>query len=168
MIKATTALNKILGLKKRIKVIQGGQGAGKTYSILMMLIDYASAVEKQDIYIASKELSKMRTTVIKDFKNIMFGFGLFNPHKWNKSTNTYEFKNGSVINFLGLDKEDIGKGLRSDMVFVNEANKVPYETFRESTYIIFCPYSLFDLNLYIFKIRCGVNNNYTVRFGFRQ
>jgi phage terminase large subunit len=133
MIKATTALNKILGLKKRIKVIQGGQGAGKTYSILMMLIDYASAVEKQDIYIASKELSKMRTTVIKDFKNIMFGFGLFNPHKWNKSTNTYEFKNGSVINFLGLDKEDIGKGLRSDMVFVNEANKVPYETFRELT-----------------------------------
>ena len=75
MIKATTALNKILGLKKRIKVIQGGQGAGKTYSILMMLIDYASAVEKQDIYIASKELSKMRTTVIKNFKNIMFGFG---------------------------------------------------------------------------------------------
>ena len=49
MIKATTALNKILGLKKRIKVIQGGQGAGKTYSILMMLIDYASAVEKQGV-----------------------------------------------------------------------------------------------------------------------
>ena len=67
----TTALNKILGLRKRIRVIQGGQGSSKTYSILMILIDYAANNEKKDIYVASKELSKMKITIIKDFKNIM-------------------------------------------------------------------------------------------------
>jgi len=129
----TTALNKILGLRKRIRVIQGGQGSSKTYSILMILIDYAANNEKKDIYVASKELSKMKITVIKDFKNIMFEFGLFNPYKWNKQNSQYTFPNKSTITFIGLDKEDIGKGLRSDVVFMNEANKVPFETYRELT-----------------------------------
>jgi phage terminase large subunit len=65
MIQQTTALRKIATLKKRIWVIQGGQGAGKTFSILIFLIDYASRNSNKEIFIASEELSKMRITVIK-------------------------------------------------------------------------------------------------------
>lgn len=132
MIQATTALRKIAGLRKRIKGIQGGQGASKTYSILMLLINHASGNEGKEIFIASDELSKMRITVIKDFLNIIREFGIFDRANWVDGT-LYRFPNGSFIKFIGLDKEDIGKGLRSDIVFINEANKVKFDTYRELT-----------------------------------
>ena len=130
--KATTALRKISALKKRIWGIQGGQGAGKTYSILQLLINHASNNPNKEIFIASDELSKMRITVIKDFLNIMKSFNLYENDRFTDGT-LYRFKNGSFIKFIGLDKVDIGKGLRSDIVFVNEANKVKFDTYRELT-----------------------------------
>lgn len=130
----TTALRKIAGLKKRIWGIQGGQGAGKTYSILLLLINRAIKEEKQEIYVASAELTKMRITVIKDAVNIANKM-----HVDVKITGVdngipmFRFPNGSFIQFIGLDKADIGKGLRSDIVFINEANKTNFDTYRELT-----------------------------------
>lgn len=132
MLQQTTALRKISALRKRIKGIQGGQGAGKTYAILQLLCNHASSCPNKEIYIASAELSKMRITVIKDFVNIMIAFGIFERSRWVDGT-LYRFKNGSFIKFIGLDKEDIGKGLRSDIIFVNEGNKVKFDTYRELT-----------------------------------
>lgn len=137
MIKATTALRKISSLKKRIWGIQGGQGAGKTYSIAIILINHILSVPDQEVYIVSAELTKMRDTVIKDCVNIINAMGLNSylevtgtkagqPRIENKS-------NKSFIRFIGLDKEDVGKGLRSDVIFVNEANKINFETYRELT-----------------------------------
>jgi len=128
----TTALRKISGLRKKIKGIQGGQGAGKTYSILQILCNHASSVPDREIYVASAELSKMRITVIKDFVKIMKAFGIFEDSDWVGET-LYRFPNGSFIKFIGLDKEDIGKGLRSHVMFVNEANKIKFATYRELT-----------------------------------
>jgi len=132
MIQQTTALRKIARLKKRIWVIQGGQGAGKTFSILILICNYAQSNPDREIFIASAELTKMRITVIKDFVKIMKEVGIYDPTAFTSGT-FYRFKNGSFIKFIGLDKEDIGKGLRSDLVFINEANKVPFETYREMT-----------------------------------
>ena len=126
------ALRKIAGLKKRIKGIQGGQGAVKTYSILMLLINHASSQRNKEIFIASDELSKMRITVIKDFINIMKGFDIFRKENFTDGT-LYRFPSNSFIKFIGLDKVDIGKGLRSDIVFLNEANKTNFDTYRELT-----------------------------------
>jgi len=69
--KPTTALRKIAALKERVWIVQGGQGAGKTISILMILIDYARAVADLRIFIISAELSKMRVGLIPDFVKIM-------------------------------------------------------------------------------------------------
>lgn len=132
MLITTTALRKISSLRKRIKGIQGGQGASKTFSILMLLINHASSNPNKEIFIASDELSKMRITVIKDFKNIMKAFNLFRQGSFPDET-LYRFPNGSFIRFIGLDKEDIGKGLRCDVMFVNEANKIKFDTYRELT-----------------------------------
>jgi len=130
--KVTTALRKISSLRKRIKGIQGGQGAGKTYAILILIINYASSNANKEIFIASEELSKMRITVIKDFVSILKGFGIYKKEYFTDGT-MYRFPSGSFIKFIGLDKEDIGKGLRSDIVFVNEANKIKFDTYRELT-----------------------------------
>jgi phage terminase large subunit len=130
MIQTTTGLRKIAGLKKRIWAVQGGQGAGKTFSILLIIINHATSTPNKEIFICSHELSKMRITVIKDFVKIIKELNL--EIIWTGGTFA-RFKNGSFIKFIGLDKADIGKGLRSDIMFVNECNKVNFETYRELT-----------------------------------
>jgi phage terminase large subunit len=132
MIQATTALRKISGLKKRIWGIQGGQGAGKTIAILLLIINHCRNNANKEVFIASDELSKMRITVIKDFVNIMKSLNIFVKEEFTDGT-LYRFSNNSFIKFIGLDKVDIGKGLRSDIIFVNEANKVKFDTYRELT-----------------------------------
>lgn len=128
--KPTKALRKIAKLLKKIRVIQGGQGAGKTISILILLINHASGNPGKEIIIGSAELTKMRLTVIKDFVKVMQAFGIYHESSFIAGT-LYRFPNGSFIKFIGLDKEDIGKGLRGDVFYLNEADKVGFETYRE-------------------------------------
>lgn len=130
MIQVTTALNKITSSDKKITVVQGGQGASKTFSILMLLIDHASNVEGREILILSAELTKMRLTVIKDFVKIMQMFGIYQDSRFISGT-LYRFPNGSFVKFIGLDKSDVGKGLRSDVAYFNEVNKIDSETYRQ-------------------------------------
>ena len=130
MIQTTTALRKIASSTKKITIVQGGQGASKTFSILMLLINHASSKEDREILILSSELTKMRLTVIKDFVKIMQLFGIFDESKFIAGT-LYRFPNGSFIKFIGLDKSDVGKGLRSDVAYFNEVNKIDSETYRQ-------------------------------------
>lgn len=132
--KPTTALYKIKTLLRnvsRVFVISGGQGAGKTISILMLIIDYAHRNDKKKISIISAELSKMKKTVIKDFLDIMQDWNMIQYGRWNISENTFTFKNGTFIEFLGLDTHDVGKGMRRDLVYFNEANKLKLEAYRQ-------------------------------------
>jgi phage terminase large subunit len=130
MIQQTTALRKIAALKKPIKVIQGGQGASKTFSILILLIQHAASKPNKEILILSAELTKMRLTVIKDFVKIMQTSGIYQDSRFIAGT-LYRFPNGSFIKFIGLDKSDVGKGLRSDVAYFNEVNKIDSETYRQ-------------------------------------
>lgn len=130
MLKSTTALKKISSLKKKIKVVQGGQGAGKTIAILLIVINHAALHKDKEIIIASAELTKMRLTVIKDFIKLMKDADLYNESSFIAGT-LYRFPNGSFIKFIGLDKEDVGKGFRGDVFFLNEGDKTDFETYRE-------------------------------------
>ena len=65
---------------------------------------------------------------------------------WNKSTLTYYFANGSFIEFFSGDQPDKMRGARRDVLFVNEANNIGWETYyqlairtREFIYIDFNP-----------------------------
>ena len=118
MIQATTSLKKIAALKKRIWCIRGSQGSAKTYSILTLLINHASSKPDKEIFIVSAELTKMRNTVIKDFVKLMKLIGIYSDDRFLAGT-LYRFPNGSFIKFIGLDKEDVGKGLRCDIVYFN-------------------------------------------------
>lgn len=130
MIQQTTALRKIASLKKKIRIVQGGQGAGKTISFLILICNHASSQPDREILIISAELTKMRLTVIKDFIKVMRMAGLYEEHRFLAGT-LYKFPNGSFIKFIGLDKSDVGKGLRSDLAYFNELNKCDFESYRQ-------------------------------------
>jgi len=72
----------------------------------------------------------MRLTVIKDFVKIMREIGIYRDDYFLAGT-LYRFPNGSFIKFIGLDKEDVGKGLRSDVAYFNEVNKINAESYRQ-------------------------------------
>jgi phage terminase large subunit len=128
----TTALRKISSMKKRIRMIRGGQGAGKTISILMLICNSASSNSGRNWLIASEELTKMKDSVIADFENVMKGFGIWEDWRWNKSEFVYKFPNGSIIKFRSMDKEDAGKGVRIFYgVYFNEINKIKFESYNQ-------------------------------------
>lgn len=56
-------------------VIRGGQGASKTISILELIIQALLSGEKEAT-ILSSELSKMKKTVIRDYKKICKDWGV--------------------------------------------------------------------------------------------
>jgi len=56
--------------------------------------------------------------------------GLYVESKFLAGT-LYRFPNGSFIKFIGLDKSDVGKGLRSDIAYFNEVNKCDSESYRQ-------------------------------------
>ena len=60
----TSAINKILALKKRIKIVQGGTSAGKTYGILPILIDKACKQPNTEISVVSESIPHLRLSLI--------------------------------------------------------------------------------------------------------
>lgn len=116
--------------QQKVFVIQGGQGAGKTIAILMNIID---AVErtKQEITICSAELSKVKDTVLNDFLKILIDYNLFQQKRYNKAESSYNYDKGHFIEFIGLDKADVGKGRRRNIVYINEANKITIQQYTD-------------------------------------
>jgi phage terminase large subunit len=129
MFKRTTAVNKILSLTKRKKVIQGGTSASKTYSILAILIDKACKNPKLEISVVSETIPHLRRGAIKDFKKIMQGTNRWIDSHWNSTLLTYSFGNGSFIEFFSTDQEDRLRGARRNILYVNEANNISFEAY---------------------------------------
>ena len=101
----TTAINKLLLLKARKKVIQGGTSAGKTFGILPILIDRATKTPGLEISVVSETIPHLRRGAIKDFLKIMEMTGRFIDANWNKTLLTYKFVNGSYIEFFSAEQE---------------------------------------------------------------
>ena len=113
---------------ERVFVIRGGQGASKTVSIIELIIQSLMSSEKEATVLSS-ELSKMKRTVIRDYKKICKDWGVIqNETDFNKSESKHEYPNGSYIDFLGADTSDLGKGFRRDILYINEADKMDIET----------------------------------------
>ena len=112
--KYTKAYYKILDLinnnpNENVFVIRGGQGASKTVSIIELVIQSLCSGVKEAT-ILSSELSKMKRTVIRDFKKIAKDWGvLHNEQDFNRSESKHEYFNGSYLDFLGADVNEIGR-----------------------------------------------------------
>lgn len=109
-------------------IIRGGQGASKTISIIELIIQSLLSSEKE-ASILSSELSKMKRTVMRDYKKICKDWGVMqNESDFNKAESKHEYQNGSYLDFLGADVNDVGKGFRRDILYINEADKLELDT----------------------------------------
>ena len=131
MLTLTTAINKILRLKKRIKIIQGGTSAGKTFGILPVLIDKAARQNGLEISVVAESIPHLRRGALKDFLRIMKWTNRYYDERFNKTLLRYEFANGSVIEFFSADDSSKLRGARRDILYINECNNVNFEAYNE-------------------------------------
>lgn len=110
------------------KVIQGGASASKTFSIMILLVSYAESYPNSLITVAGMTYNHLATGTIRDMKKILEETNRWEPERYNKTEKIYYFPNGSQIEFLSVDNMT-SRGPRRDVLFVNEANGISYETF---------------------------------------
>jgi phage terminase large subunit len=130
MYQETTALRKILQLKKKIRGLQGGTSSSKTISSLLYLIALAQTDESSTLTsVTSESIPHLKRGAMRDFKNIMKQHGYWRDERWNATDSVYTFETGSQIEFFSTDNGDKLRGGRRDRCFMNEANNCTLDAF---------------------------------------
>ena len=115
-------------MTKRKKVVQGSTSAGKTYGILPVLIDRATKKDRLKITVVAETLPAVREGAVDIFKTVMFDTFRWNEARWNATSLTYTFANGSRIQFKSFDTVGKAKAAgKRDTLFINEANHVAFK-----------------------------------------
>ena len=127
----TTAIKKMSRLKARKRVVQGGTSAGKTFGILPLLIDKAIKEPNLEVSVVSESIPHLRRGALKDFLKIMIMLNRYRDSQFNKSTLKYTFGNGSYIEFFSVDQPDKLRGARRNVLYVNEANNIPFDAYNQ-------------------------------------
>ena len=127
-INTSITFDNLLNTEKRITQHIGGTRSGKTYAILQWLIVRAIQ-EKQDITVVRKTVPSLKRTVMKDFKDILLDIKYFNEDNFNQSERYYKFPNGSIISFLNTDDPEKLRGVKSDILFIDEASEIDEESY---------------------------------------
>ena len=131
MFQTTTAIRKLHALKKRKKIIQGGTSAGKTFGILPILIDRCLRTPNLETSVVSESVPHLRRGAIKDFLKIMMYTNRYRDSQWNRGVLKYTFNNGSYIEFFSVEQPDKLRGARRNVLYVNEANNIPFEAYNQ-------------------------------------
>lgn len=116
---------------KKIVVEQGGTRSGKTYNILLWIIfHYCAKYTGQTITIARKTFPAVRSSVMRDFFDILKQHELYNEDLHNKSNSEYVL-NGNLVEFVSLDQPQKIRGRKRDLAFLNEANELTFEDWQQ-------------------------------------
>jgi phage terminase large subunit len=118
--------------KTRIQVHQGGTRSGKTYSILLSLVEfcYRNPNGGAVLTICRKTFPALRASVMRDFFEVLKREGIYTEVNHNKSDATYILE-GNLIEFISIDQPQKIRGRKRDVLFINEANELNLEDFRQ-------------------------------------
>ncbi|MCK9569889.1 terminase large subunit [Candidatus Pacearchaeota archaeon] len=114
---------------KRRACNEGGTSSSKTWSILQLLIYFAQTADRPLlISVVSESFPHLSRGCIRDFKNILGD--AWQDCRWSKSNHIYTFDKG-MIEFFSADEPSKLRGGRRQILFLNEANNVAYDGFKE-------------------------------------
>ena len=118
--------------KAKIQVHQGGSRSGKTFSLLLYIIETCSKNKNSGavITVCRKTFPALRASVMRDFFEILEREGIYNPEDHNKSESIYKLY-GCLIEFISIDSPQKVRGRKRDLLFINEANECSIEDWRQ-------------------------------------
>lgn len=126
----TSTLEKLQTLTARIWVVQGGTSAGKTIAILWYVLNWAIENHGKVCTVVSDTFPNLRTGAMRDFLDICRETNVLEACTWNKTSSTLYLPNDSLIEFYSVDTMG-AHGARRDLLYVNEANRITWDTFSQ-------------------------------------
>ena len=140
-INTTITFDNIMNSVARVVHNIGGTRSSKSYSALQYCI--VEALQTATIVtIVRKTIPSLKRTIMKDFKDILTNLGIWNDDDFNVTDRTWTY-NGSTIQFISTDDAEKLRGVKSDILFIDEANEIDEESYfqlsiRTSGKIILC------------------------------
>ena len=80
--------------------------------------------------VVRKSMPSLRATAMRDFIGILKSHEIYKQDSHNKTENIYNL-NGCEIEFIGLDDPQKVRSRRRDYLWINEANELSLESFRQ-------------------------------------
>jgi len=121
----------LLDSQKKIVVEQGGTRSGKTYNILLFIIfHYCQTHTGKTITICRKTFPALRSSVMRDFIDILKIHNKYLESNHNKSNSEYQL-DGNLIEFISVDQPQKIRGRKREFLFINEANELDYEDWQQ-------------------------------------
>lgn len=125
---------------------KGGTRSTKTYSTLQFLHLLIPRVDKAgDITsVVSETIPHLKKGAVRDFENII-GHSLKGDPHWNATDMVWTYDNGAKLEFFSCDNASKVHGSQRKRLFVNEANHIEFEIFRQmavrTSSVIFIDYN---------------------------
>jgi phage terminase large subunit len=127
-VQTTTVFETLLNSDKRINVFQGSSRASKTYNILIYFIYKLLNEENKTLSIVRKTLPALKGSVLRDLKEILIKFDLYNQNDWHSVDGYYQL-GSNMIEWFSVDDETKLRGRKRDYLFINEATEVSYDEY---------------------------------------
>lgn len=113
--------------------LQGGTRSGKTYNVIMYIWYLIHNFNGMKIGIYKESMPTLLDSVYLDFIKVGANLELYDAKKMNKTRYIYSY-NGNEVHFRGLDEEGKTKGIKNDIIFLNEANHIKWELVQQLLY----------------------------------
>lgn len=111
---------------------KGGTRSSKTWSTLQLLHLLCVNSEKPlVISCVAATLPMVKRGMLRDYRQMLLAENEWDENAFNKSDCTYTYANGCMIEFFGVDNASKVHGSARDILFVNEAQTIPREIFRQ-------------------------------------
>lgn len=114
----------------RYIVHEGGTRSGKTHSNLTSLHHICSSQGGLGS-VVSESIPHLKRGAIRDYKRILQNDKAWEEDKWNKTDFIYQIKEDRLLEFFSADNASKVHGPERDFLFLNEAQNIDYETFRQ-------------------------------------
>lgn len=132
-IKASNVFEKNLeAYKKGFRLIsnRGGSRSSKSYSIMQLMIMIAMT-EEVSISVTSCAFPHLRRGALRDWRTIMEDLNAYDPNQHTKTEQVYHYGKKSYIEFFSVDNNLKVRGPGRDILFINEANLISFDTFTQ-------------------------------------
>ena len=122
-IEGNRILDEMLASNHRFILNVGGSRSGKTYAILQYILIYCLRNKDKIITIARKTFPSLRLGAYREFVEMLKTYAIYKEENHNKTNNFYNL-NGNTVQFISLDQAIKLRGLRHDLVFIDEVNEI--------------------------------------------
>jgi phage terminase large subunit len=127
-IKTTKVFQDLLDSTKRVNVFQGSSRASKTYNILIYFVYKLLQEDNKTLSIVRKTLPALKGSVLRDLKEILLMFDVYDQEKWHSVDGYYELGT-NIIEWFSVDDETKLRGRKRDYLFINEGTEVSYDEY---------------------------------------